>query len=160
MKTKENNFAYIDGNNLYRGVLKSNWKIDFIRFRKWLSDKYSITRAYYFMGLIPEQRDLYAFLQKTGYVLIFREVSYNDLGEPKGNCDADLVLESVKDFYEKHYDRQILVTSDGDYASLVKFLKGKNSLKVILSPSIQKECSILLKRAGVPLFIYTTLKIR
>ena len=37
-----NNYAYIDGNNLYRGVNNSGWKIDFSRFRKWLKDKYEV----------------------------------------------------------------------------------------------------------------------
>jgi hypothetical protein len=32
--SQANNFAYIDGNNLYRGVNNSGWKIDFFRFRK------------------------------------------------------------------------------------------------------------------------------
>ena len=39
MKNKENNFAYIDGNNLYRGVNNSGWRIDFFRLREWLKDK-------------------------------------------------------------------------------------------------------------------------
>jgi len=51
----KNNFAYIDGNNLYRGVNNSGWKLDFCRFRQWLSDKYSVARAYYFIGLIPKK---------------------------------------------------------------------------------------------------------
>lgn len=58
------NFAYIDGNNLYRGIADSKWKIDFFRFRKWLSDKYGIVRAYYFIGLIPKQKDMYTALLK------------------------------------------------------------------------------------------------
>ena len=151
MKIKENNFAYIDGNNLYKSISNSKWKIDLIRFRKWLLDKYNVKRAYYFIGLIPKEKDLYTFLQKVGYTLIFKEVVYNSSGEAKGNCDADLVLESVKDYYEGSCDKQILVTSDGDYASLIKFLKEKSVLKVMLSPSIQRKCSILLKRANVPI---------
>lgn len=31
MIPKENNFTYIDGNNLYRGVNNSGWRIDFFR---------------------------------------------------------------------------------------------------------------------------------
>ena len=62
-KKQQNNFAYIDGNNLYKGVTKSNWGIDLVRFRKWLSDKYNVTKAYYFIGLVPEQKNLYLFLQ-------------------------------------------------------------------------------------------------
>ncbi|MDD4074423.1 MAG: NYN domain-containing protein [Candidatus Pacebacteria bacterium] len=151
MNKKENNFAYIDGNNLYRSVSYSGWKIDFIRFRKWLSDKYNIKRAYYFIGLIPQKKDLYAFLQKAGYTLIFKEVLYNSDGKAKGNCDTDLVLESMKDLYESNCDKQVLVTSDGDYASLIKFLGNKDRIKAVLSPSLPNKCSILLKRTKTPI---------
>ncbi|MDD5749879.1 MAG: NYN domain-containing protein [Patescibacteria group bacterium] len=148
---KKNNYAYIDGNNLYRGVSDSGWKIDFFRFRKWLSDKYGVTKAYYFIGLIPKEKDLYTSLQESGYTLIFKEVVYDSNGRAKGNCDADFVLQSVVDVYENNCEKQILITSDGDYAGLVKFLQTKNKLRVILSPSIEKKCSILLKRTNAPI---------
>ncbi|OGE79753.1 MAG: hypothetical protein A2660_02050 [Candidatus Doudnabacteria bacterium RIFCSPHIGHO2_01_FULL_45_18] len=146
-----NNYAYIDGNNLYRGVNNSGWKIDFFRFRKWLQDKYGIDRAYYFIGLIPKEKDLYQALQKAGFTLIFKEVVYGTDGKPKGNCDADLVLQATRDVYENSCEKLALITSDGDYASLVKFLQEKDKLKIILSPSIQEKCSILLKRTNAPI---------
>lgn len=64
MKIKENNFAYIDGNNLYKSISNSKWKIDLIRFRKWLSDKYNVKRAYYFIGLIPKKKICIPFFKK------------------------------------------------------------------------------------------------
>jgi len=152
MNKFKNNFAYIDGNNLYRGIKDSGWKLDFYRFRKWLEDKYQVSRAYYFIGLLPREKELYIFLQKAGFTLVFKEVVYNSSsGCPKGNCDADLVLQSVVDVFENNCEKQILVTSDGDYSSLVKFLNGKNKIRVILSPANEKKCSILLKRTGVPI---------
>ena len=98
MKQQENNYAFIDGNNLYRGVKNSGWKIDFFRFRKWLSDKYKVSTAYYFIGLIPKEKDMYEFLQE------------------------------------------------------------KNKLKIILSPSIQEKCSILLKRTNAPITYLNDIK--
>jgi len=151
MNKYKNNFTYIDGNNLYQGVKSANWKIGFYRFRKWLSDKYGIKRAYYFIGLIPKERDLYASLQKAGFTLIFKEVVYNGDGKPKGNCDADLVLQSAIDFFENNCEGQILVTSDGDYSCLAKFLKNGNKLTAILSPYQKDKCSILLKRINAPI---------
>lgn len=151
MNFERNNYAFIDGNNLYRGVSNSGWKIDFLRFRKWLKDKYGVERAYYFIGLIPKEKDMYESLQKAGFTLIFKEVVYDGEGKPKGNCDADLVLQAVRDVYENSCVKLVLVTSDGDYASLVKFLQEKNKLKAILSPSIQQRCSILLKRTNAPI---------
>ena len=157
-KSQRNNYAYIDGNNLYRGVNNSGWRIDFFRFRKWLKDKYGITRAYYFIGLIPKEKDMYEALQKAGFTLIFKEVVYDGDGKPKGNCDTDLVLQAVRDVYENSCGKLALVTSDGDYASLVKFLQEKDKLKIILSPSIQKRCSILLKRTNAPITYLNDIK--
>lgn len=95
-ETPENNFAYIDGANLYKGVADLGWKLDYKRFRIWLKDKYRVV-----------------------------------------------------DFYENKFDNAILVSSDGDYAGLVKFLKEKERFRAILSPAIAKKCSILLKRTEV-----------
>ncbi|GMX58797.1 MAG: hypothetical protein MCSN_4510 [Candidatus Microsyncoccus archaeolyticus] len=148
-----NNYAYIDGNNLYRGVNSLGWKIDYKRFRVWLKDKYSINKAYIFIGLVPKYKDLYTSLQEAGFTLIFKETVYDGNGKIKGNCDADLVLRSLVDFYEEKINSIIIVTSDGDYAGLIKFLKEKGKLRVVLSPSLEKKCSILIKRLN-PAIVY------
>ena len=151
MKNKENNFAYIDGANLHKAVEELGWNFDYARFRVWLSEKYGVKRAYIFIGLIPKYKDLYAYLQKVGYTLIFKEVVYDGRGKPKGNCDADLVLQTMRDAFENNFENAIIIASDGDYASLIKFLMEKRKLLIILSPSTEKKCSILLKRTNAPI---------
>jgi len=144
MITEENNFAYIDGANLHKGVADLGWELDYKRLRLWLSSKYNVKRAYLFLGLIARYKDLYTYLQEVGFTLVFKETIYDGDGRAKGNCDADLVLRTVCDTYENAFDKAVIVSSDGDYASLVKFLQEKNKLLVILSPS--NHCSVLLKR--------------
>ena len=90
METKQNNFAYIDGANLHKAMEQNGWKLDYTRFRVWLSDKYNVNRAYIFIGLIPRYKDLYTYLQESGFTLVFKEVVYDNNGKPKGNCDATL----------------------------------------------------------------------
>mgnify|MGYP001565827528 CR=1 FL=1 len=148
---KENNFAYIDGANLHRGITDFGWILDYRRFRVWLSEKYSVKNAYIFLGLIPKYKDLYTYLQECGFTLIFKEVVYDGEGKPKGNCDADLVLQVAIDVFENKFDKAIIVSSDGDYASVIKFLKERHKLRIILSPHDQKLCSILIKRINVPI---------
>ena len=145
---KENNFAFIDGANLHQGMTSLGWKLDYKKFRVWLTDKFLISRAYIFIGNIPKYSSLYAHLQECGYTLIFKEVIYDGEGKAKGNCDADLVLKTVQEYYEGGYDNAVIVSSDGDYSSLVRFLLEKNKLKFILSPANEKKCSVLLKRTG------------
>lgn len=149
MKNTSNNFAYIDGANLYKGVKSLGWDMDYQRFRVWLSEKYGVKSAYLFIGLIPKYKELYKHLQESGFTLVFKEVVYDGNGKPKGNCDADLVLQATCNAYENKFEKAIIVTGDGDYAGLVKFLQEKQKLLVILSPSNKDKCSILLKRTGV-----------
>jgi len=147
MKDK-NNFAYIDAANLHNGIKQLGWKLDYFRFRIWLKDKYNISRAYIFIGLIPKYSSLYKHLQEAGFTLVFKETVYDGNGKPKGNCDADLVVQVMQDLYENNLNKAIIVSSDGDYASLVNVLKEKKKLEVILSPHTSNLCSILLKRTG------------
>lgn len=149
MDKKENNYAYIDGANLYKGISDLGWKLDYASFRVWLTEKYSVEKAYIFIGLIPSYKDLYKYLQESGFILVYKEVVYDGDGKPKGNCDADLVLQTVVDTYEKKFNKAIIVSSDGDYASLVSFLKLKQKIRVILSPANKNKCSILLKKTNI-----------
>jgi len=151
MKNLEHNIAYIDGANLHRAATTFGWQLDYRRFRVWLREKYGVETAYLFIGLIPKYKDLYTFLPEAGYILIFKETILNGDGVPKGNCDADLVLHATRDVFEAEYSRAVIVSSDGDYASLVKFLAEKKKLKVILSPYPQKHCSVLIKRTNAPI---------
>src|SRR3989338_8470415 len=140
----QNNFAYIDGANLHKGIADLGWKLDYKRFRVWLKDKYRVETAYLFIGLVPGNKDLYTRLQEMGYVLVYKEITYDGSGKVKGNRDADLVLKTVVDFYEKRFSKATLVTSDGDYAGLVKFLRERDSFQSLISPS--NKCYYLLRK--------------
>ncbi len=148
----ENNYAYIDGANLHQGMNFLGWKMDYKKFRIWLKEKFDINIAYIFIGNIPKYSKLYAYLQECGFILIFKEVVYDNTGKAKGNCDADLVLKATQDFYRASFDKMILISSDGDYSSLVSFVLSENRLLGILSPANEKKCSILLKRTNAKIF--------
>jgi len=148
MIKNENNFAYIDGANLYEAVKDLGWVLDYKRLRVWLSEKYSIKKTYIFIGMIPKNKRLYTYFQECGFTLIYKEVIYDGKGKPKGNCDADLVLQAIRDYYENNFDNALIVSSDGDYSGLVNFLYENNKLLGVLSPAPQEKCSILLKRTG------------
>ncbi len=154
MNNKANNFAYIDGANLYKGVKELGWSLDYRRFRIWLKEKYQIERAYIFIGLIPGNKNLYTFLQEVGFTLVFKETTYDGGGKVKGNCDADLVLKAVVDYYEKQFGKVVIVASDGDYAGLVNFFKEKGVFISLVSPN--NKCSFLLRKLNIPLVYLST----
>lgn len=147
MKIKENNFAFIDGQNLNLGIKGLGWPLDYKRFRIYLREKYNISIAYLFIGYVSENNDLYGFLQKSGYVLKFKPVLPNKDGLHKGNVDADLVLQAMIDYHEDNFDQALIVTSDGDFYCLVKYLYEKDKLKMVLSPYVS-TCSTLLKKTA------------
>lgn len=155
-RQEENNFAYIDGANLDKAIRGLDWKLDYKRFRVWLKDKFHITRAYIFLGLVPKHKDLYTNLQIAGFTLIFKETTYDSEGRVKGNCDANLVLNAVVDYFEKRFDKAVLVSSDGDYASLVKFMKDRKVFKSLISPN--NHCSFLLRKLNTPIVYLSTQK--
>ncbi len=154
----KNNLAYIDGANLDKALKSLGWKLDYRKFRSWLRQKFSIDGAYIFIGLITKQADLYTYLQNAGYELIFKDVVFDGSGKAKGNCDADLVLKAARDFFENRITSVVLISSDGDYAPLVKFWKEKNISCSIISPAPVEKCSILLKRTGVPIIYLDDVK--
>lgn len=139
-----NNFAYIDGTNLYKGLQGVGKELDYKKFRVWLLQKYRIKTAYIFMGYIAEQQQLYNYLKSVGFILIFKE-SIICKGKVKGNADSELVLQSVRDVFEKEINNVVLVSGDGDFSCLVDFLREKNVFKTILIPN-KKYCSYLLKK--------------
>jgi len=148
MRKVERNIVYIDGANLHKGAKSIGLDLDYERLRTWLGFKYGVTDAYLFIGMVSEYTELYNHLQRAGFKLVFKDVVFDGMGKPKGNCDADLVLKLVSDFYEGEANSIVLVSSDGDYASTIRFLIGKGRMPIILSPSDVQRCSILLKRTG------------
>lgn len=145
MKNNEKNYAFIDSQNLNLGIQKLGWKLDFRKFRIYLKDKYNVSIAYIFIGYVSGNQDLYSSLQKAGYVLIFKPVLEDQNGVLKGNVDADLVLRAMIDYDQ--YDKAVIITSDGDFYCLVKYLYEQNKLRKVVSPYV-KTCSSLLRKAA------------
>src|SRR3989338_4427347 len=109
MRLKSGNYAFIDAQNLHRGIKSIGWKMDWARFRVYLHDKYGVDLAYIFIGYLPENKDLYLYLQKAGYVLVYKPVITDGEGKAKGNVDADLVLQAMLDY--KKYNKAVIVSS-------------------------------------------------
>ncbi len=134
---------YIDGNNLYRSAKELGYEIDYKKFRGWLRQKYIPVNVYLFIGLVPSRTSFYEHLQECGFILIFKQ-TISVSGTIKGNCDAELVLKTVSDFYTKNFTSCILVTGDGDFGCLVEFLRDNKAIEVVVAPD-ENKCSILIK---------------
>lgn len=133
----DNNYAFIDGNNLYLGAKAQGIRLDYRKLRLYLTNKFGVSRAFIFIGYDPERSRLYDSLHNAGFILVSKPtVKYYENGKRtmKGNVDAELVLHSVAIEYD-NYDRAIVITSDGDFRCLFEYLKEKEKLERIITPT-------------------------
>ena len=93
--TEKTNYAFIDSQNLNLSIRDQGWVLDFSRFRRYLKDKYNISKVFLFIGYIPQNQTLYTKLQEDGYILVFKPTLTLPDGKVKGNIDAELVLHAV-----------------------------------------------------------------
>lgn len=143
MIEKQNNYAFIDSQNLNLGIREQGWKLDFKRLRVYLKDKYGVTKAFLFIGYVAGNESLYTALQDKGYILIFKPTLYLPDGSVKGNVDAELVLHTMIEY--PNYDKAIIISGDGDFHCLVEYLKKQNKLLKLLVPDWNNYSSLLRK---------------
>ena len=124
-KKAKRNYAFIDSQNLNLGIQRLGWNLDFRKFRVYLKEKYGVD---------------------TAYVLIFKELLKYANGSVKGNCDAELVLQSMIDY--KNYEKAVIISGDGDFACLVRYLSKYNKLEQVIVPDIARYSALLKKAAG------------
>jgi uncharacterized LabA/DUF88 family protein len=138
-----NNFAFIDSQNLNLAIRGLGWRLDFARFRVYLKDKYHVSRAFLFIGYVPENQTLYTKLQQDGYICIFKPTLKLRDGKVKGNCDAELVLHAMIEL--DNYEKAVIVTGDGDFHCLVEHLLKLDKLERLFVPD-KKQFSTLLRK--------------
>lgn len=139
-----NNQAFIDGQNLYMNTKASSWTVDLTRFRVYLKERYNVEKAYYFLGAVDEDnQDLYEKIQTSGFILIFREHSQSMIGKKKGNVDTDIVFTVMSKIADaEQFDNIILVSGDGDYYKMVKYLVEKGRFAKLLAPNRHSTSSL------------------
>lgn len=148
MNDKKRIYAFIDSQNLNVTTQKYGWKMNWKRFRKFLTDQYGVTKAFMFIGYIPEQIEMYESLHASGYAVVLKptfdmtrtsekpQEDKNGEKKPvKGNIDADLVLWAMKEINK--YDKAVIVSGDGDFFSLVEYLVEQGKLEKLLTPGPQ-----------------------
>jgi len=139
-------YAFIDSQNLNLAIKDCGWDLDYARFFVYLKDKYKVKKAFLFIGYVAGNEALYTFLQKAGYIIIFKPtLEYKTNGQKftKRNIDAELVLHSMIEY--PNYDKAIIVTGDGDFHCLIEYLQKHGKLLHLLIPN-RKRYSALLRK--------------
>jgi len=143
---KLNNYAFIDSQNLNLSIRSQGWALDFKRFRVYLKDKYSITKAFLFIGYVSTNQNLYISLQQDGYILVFKPTLFLPKGGVKGNVDAELVLHSMVEY--PNYNKALIASGDGDFYCLIEYLKKNDKLLKLMIPDMNRYSSLLRKFAS------------
>jgi len=163
MSKKEVVYAFIDSQNLNLGTSKDiikngkliykGWKLDFRKFRHYLTDKFKAEKAFLFIGFIKKNRKLYRFLKSCGYEMVFKPTVNDEQGKPKGNVDAEIVLHSAVIQYP-FFDKAVIVSGDGDFYCLHQYLEEKKKLFKIIIPNKHSESSLLDQFQIYKVFLY------
>lgn len=152
----QQNYAFIDAQNLNSGLSKLGWKIDWRRFREYLWQEKGVEVAYVFLGFMLGNQDLYLMLQRSGFVVVFKEILTTEAGEVKGNIDAEMVLQAMIDY--DRYDQALIVSGDGDFTCLLRYLEQNNKLLGVLAPYEKGLSSLIQKLVGEKIIYLRSLR--
>ncbi|MGE4444355.1 MAG: NYN domain-containing protein [Candidatus Altimarinota bacterium] len=132
------NYAFIDGQNLHLGTSTEGWIIDPFKLKVYLSDKYKISKAYYFLGYVKDENNgLYTRLQEAGFIVVFKKQMVEMTSNKKGNIDSDMIFTVMEKLLEEgeQFNKIVLVSGDGDFKILVDYLIKKERFEKILFPN-------------------------
>jgi|TARA_B100001971_G_C18191178_1_gene538684 uncharacterized LabA/DUF88 family protein len=151
--------VYIDGPNFHYGIksirpVYSDLHFDFEKFIKNITGKRKLVDVYYFNAPLKQQynkktyskqQKMFDRLRSLGYHVILCKRKKRFKGEKETHIikedDILLALHVLKDAYEDKYETAILVSGDGDFASLPKFIKikAKNMENYYFEKSVSNE---------------------
>ena len=174
--------VYIDGANFFGGLRSINEKytdsrFDFERYIRKIIGKRKLATVYYYNASLKQQINPKIFrkqqmfferlrkIDKFNVILCRRQRRQNQDGNHyytiKGD-DIHLAIDMLKDAYENRYDTAILISGDGDFAPLVKYVKQKGKrvenhhFAGNISFDLLKECNVntTIDKKAVNKFFY------
>ena len=137
-------------------LLSANWDGFWIgkNFRRYLSDRFSVKKAFIFIGYIAGNESLYKTLQNYGYIIVFKPILFLSNNKVKGNVDAELVLHTMIEY--PNYNKAVVVTGDGDFHCLIEYLELKNKIERLIIPNKFKYSSLLRRFSHLITFLNNT----
>lgn len=129
-------YTFIDASNIIYGAKAEGWLIDQKKLYTLLKKRFKSSKAFFYYGKDSKNPRKEKFLKKLksfGYILRVKEIKRFGK-KSKANCDVDLTMDML--ILTKEYKRAIVLTGDGDFATLFKYLihKKRKEIIVISSP--------------------------
>lgn len=133
--------VFIDASNIYFSQKTLGWQIDFKKLLTYFKTNTDLSRIAFYSAINPEnsrEQKFHDFLDIIGYVVRHKKIKFiKDAkdeergGHHKGNIDVDLTIDAVH--LLDSYDSFILLSGDGDFESLLKYLKAHKKRCIVMS---------------------------
>ena len=113
--------VFVDVANIFYAAKAAGVDIDYVTLLKAATAGRDFVRAYAYTGLDPEnenQRQFHAFLARSNYKVISKDIRKYGDGRVKANLDIELVVDMMKT--ARNLDIAVVVSGDGDFASAIR----------------------------------------
>lgn len=129
---------FIDGNNLYFVQRKLKWNIDFEKLLNYFKGNEDFYNAFYYSGYDandPNQENFLKALTLIGYTVRKKPLktitSQDNEERQKSNMDVEMTLDLIITSF--HYDDAYLFSGDGDFESVVEYLRMMGKEIIVVS---------------------------
>lgn len=122
-------------------IRTQGWKLDLKKIRIYLKDKYSVQKAFFFIGYIPGNEMLYQQIQEAGFICMFKPTLELPDGSTKGNVDVEIAMHTMIEL--GNFDKAVFVSGDGDFQCIIRHLVSFNKLEVLLLPHVGRSSALL-----------------
>ncbi|MCK9368701.1 NYN domain-containing protein [Candidatus Dojkabacteria bacterium] len=138
------NYCFIDFNNLYLGIKRLGWKIDYKRFYIYLKESYKISKVFVYLGYLKKYEPKYRELKSIGYSIVFKDTMVvQKIKKVKANVDVHLTVDAIRKLNE--YSTGIFISADGDFCPLYDYLLDMKKSIVVIVPDIHRYSRFLRK---------------
>ncbi len=113
--------VFVDVANIFYAAKAAGVDIDYVTLLKASTAGRDFVRAYAYTGLDPEnenQRQFHAFLGRSGYKVVSKDIRKYGDGRIKANLDIELVVDVMR--MAQHIDIAVVVSGDGDFAPAIR----------------------------------------
>ncbi len=112
--------VFVDVANIFYAAKAAGIDIDYVTLLKSATANRDFVRAYAYTGLDPEnenQRQFHAFLARSGYKVVSKDIRKYGDGRVKANLDIELVVDMMR--MAEKLDVAVVVSGDGDFAPAI-----------------------------------------
>jgi uncharacterized LabA/DUF88 family protein len=132
LSSEPNNFAFIDGQNLRFSAKKAGLSVNYGALVSYLRERHDVRLVYIADCYYKSRKPFYKATEAAGVIFCFRR-PFRDLSmEWKANVDVDLTI-AVLDRIDR-YNQAVLITGDGDFMSLIRYLDNRNKFRMLIGP--------------------------